>query len=396
MHKIIIITCYYGELPWYFNFFLESCGNNQSIDFLIYSDCKFLGHVPPNVNIVPSTLEEFNRRASNKLGFKIKVKSAYKLCDFKPAYGIIFSDYIKNYDFWGITDIDIIFGRIREFITDELLGTYEVISVRNDYPTGHFMLFKNTQVINLLFTKSKDYLKVFCSDKHYCFDECNFKHGYLEQGGDIFDLNCEIESMHHIIKQGQKNRKLAAHFDFFVIEGLPGNLKLDKGILSFKGEFEVLLYHLIVYKANLYTRKKKWKRTPEILYIDKYSFRKKDKKKLIGALVYHFHNQFKPALYRFIYNFDETVSRILSIRKKNIKTRIFTSGDNTISIYEKNEGNELTFNESKHSYPVIKSFFFSKNLYLKGFSSFWFKIENDKLIQCALSGNLYIFKDESI
>ena len=145
MVKAILITCYYGEFPWYFNIFLESCGQNPTIDFLIFSDSEFFGNVPPNVKIVPSSIEEFNQIATGKLGFKINIKSAYKLCDFKPAYGIIFSDYLEDYHFWGITDIDIVFGRIREFMSDELLGIYEVISVRHDYPTGSFMLFKNNK-----------------------------------------------------------------------------------------------------------------------------------------------------------------------------------------------------------------------------------------------------------
>ena len=53
------------------------------------------------------------------------------------------------------------FGRIREFITDEMLTTYEVISVRNDYPTGSFMILKTKKKTNWLFQKSKDYKKIF-------------------------------------------------------------------------------------------------------------------------------------------------------------------------------------------------------------------------------------------
>ncbi|MCB0743420.1 MAG: hypothetical protein KDC67_05915, partial [Ignavibacteriae bacterium] len=241
--SILLINCYFGKFPWYFNFFLKSCEYNPTVNFIIFSDNIVSNSLPKNVKIIPFTLQKFNELATLRLNIPINIKKAYKICDFKPAYGIIFSDYSKNYDFWGITDIDIILGRVREFLSDDILSYYDVISVRNDYPTGSFMLFKNDYEINNLFKKSKDYRKVFKSDIHYCFDECNFKHNYLQAGGDIFRIECEIESMHHIIKKEEKLNNLKALFDFFIIEGLPGKLLWDKGMLTYKNEFEVLLYH---------------------------------------------------------------------------------------------------------------------------------------------------------
>ena len=183
MKKIRVISCYIGNFPWYFNFFLKSCSFNPTVDFVIFSDSRSPYNLPPNVKIIPFSLKDFNLVATKKLGFKVNIKKPYKLCDFKPAYGFIFSDYIKTYEFWGITDIDLIFGRIREFITEDLLNKYDLVSVRHDYPTGSFMLFKNDNKINQLFKKSKHYRKVFMSNIHYCFDECNFKHEYLQMGG---------------------------------------------------------------------------------------------------------------------------------------------------------------------------------------------------------------------
>jgi len=60
------------------------------------------------------------------LGFEVDIESEYKLCDFKPAYGLIFSEHFKDYDFWGYCDIDIIFGNIRAYMTDVLLNEYDI------------------------------------------------------------------------------------------------------------------------------------------------------------------------------------------------------------------------------------------------------------------------------
>ena len=113
--KIIFIIPCIGKYPWYFPYFLKSCVYNADIDFKILSDSDIpLSVKPDNVELIPYSLEKFNEDATKALGFKINIEQAYKLCDFKPAYGSIFSDYVKGYDFWGYCDIDVIFGNKRE------------------------------------------------------------------------------------------------------------------------------------------------------------------------------------------------------------------------------------------------------------------------------------------
>ena len=48
---------------------------------------------------MPYSIEAFKVDATKVLGFEVVAKTGYKLCDFKPAYGHIFFDYIKEYDF---------------------------------------------------------------------------------------------------------------------------------------------------------------------------------------------------------------------------------------------------------------------------------------------------------
>ena len=115
-NKIIILICYYGEFPWYFSYFLHSCKYNPTIDFLIFSDIKHTYHLPVNVMIVNKSIEEIKTLTSKKLGFKINIDFPYKLCDYKPAYGLIFEDYTRGYNFWGQSDIDVIYGNIRNFM----------------------------------------------------------------------------------------------------------------------------------------------------------------------------------------------------------------------------------------------------------------------------------------
>jgi hypothetical protein len=253
--KIAIVICYFGRFPWYFDYFLHSCQFNLSIDFFIITDINTYDKpLPPNVKFVFKTIDDIVSMASEKLGFPVKIDFSYKLCDLKPAYGLIFSELIEGYDYWGQSDLDIIYGNIRKFITDDMLTLYDFISIRHDYTTGCFALYKNNDFMNNFFKRSKDYKMVFSSVKHYCFDECNFKHDLLTDGASIFEVDAEIESFTHIIKVAEEKQEIKAHFDFILLEGVPGKIRFDNGGVFYKEKFEGILYHLYWLK-RVYTPK---------------------------------------------------------------------------------------------------------------------------------------------
>jgi hypothetical protein len=264
--KIVLLVCYFGKLPWYFDYFLHSCKYNIGVDFCLITDNKPPSFLPSNVRFIKKTIKEFENIAIKKFGFQISIDNPYKLCDFKPTYGFLFPELIEGYDFWGCGDIDVIFGRIRNFISDELLNNYDTICVRHDFITGYFMLFKNNKEINELFKHSKDYKKVFSNSKHFCFDETNFAFLQFEEGISYDKIQSEIESMTQVVKKLNAQKKIRAYFDFHVIEGTHGKLKWDKGTLTYKNKFEVVLYHLIRLKT-VYIPKQAPRKIPDIFYI---------------------------------------------------------------------------------------------------------------------------------
>jgi len=247
---IALIVCYLGKFPWYFAYFVHSCKYNPTVDFFIVTDDRsYVNPLPNNVKLVHKTLNEISSLASQKLGFSVNISTAYKLCDFKPAYGLVFSELVDGYDFWGHCDIDIIFGNIRNFITDELLENYDLISVRHDYVSGCFLLYRNSPKLNSLFLHSKDYKKVFTSEKH-CFDETNFAHDAFGEGKLYAEIDTEIESMTHVVKRLENEDYIKPFFDFYIIEGLPGKLKWEAGRMLYRKKFEILFYHLIYFKKQ--------------------------------------------------------------------------------------------------------------------------------------------------
>lgn len=270
--KIALLYPYYGKFPWYFKFFIESCKYNPSVDFIIFTDIKIVQELPKNVIVIKYSFLELKKLIIEKVGFSVSLTSPYKLCDFKPAYGVIFSEFITDYDFWGHGDIDLIFGNIRMFMTDEVLDNFDVISVRDEYVTGFFTLFRNNESINKLYKESKDYKFVFQNEKNFVFDECGNLFSELQAGESIFELESEIETMTHVIKKLNQENKIRAYFDFFVVEGIPGNLLWDNGTLSFKDQYEILLYHLITFKNFPHSIPFFWKKVPSKFYIGKNYF----------------------------------------------------------------------------------------------------------------------------
>lgn len=255
-------------MPWYFRYFAHSCRYNLTVDFFIITDQKIIEALPPNVKPVYMSLKEISQLAADKLGFEVHISNPYKLCDFKPAYGLLFSEILKDYDFWGHGDIDVIFGNIRSFIPDELLANHDLICVRHDFLTGYFQLFRNNDKMNLLFTKSKDFRKVLQSETHFCFDETNFRFNEFALGKTPDEIPSEIESMMHVVKRMQEQNYIRPHFDYMVVEGIPGNIKWERGELTFRKKFEILLYHMIHFKKK-YHPKRGPRHVPDVFTISK-------------------------------------------------------------------------------------------------------------------------------
>lgn len=255
------IICYFGPLPWYFPYFLHSCRFNPSIDFYIINDqIDNYADAPANVTFIKMTLDGFNELASHKLGVQTQVMNGYKICDFKPMFGLIFDDILHKYDYWAQSDIDVIYGDLRCFLNEIFDSQYDdYISVRHDFTTGCFSAFKNNTLVNNLFLKSRDIEKVLTSPTHYCFDECNFVQPLLNAGKSIWECDTEIYSYTHIIREAEQNGTIKAHFDFIIVEGITGRIKFDNGKIIYNNQFEAMLYHLYllkkVYKPAAYPKK---------------------------------------------------------------------------------------------------------------------------------------------
>ena len=193
--KIGIIVCYFGKLPEMFEIWSKTCERNTEFDFLIFTDQK-VGSTVRNIHVFNCTLTDIKKLAETKLNAgEIILDSAYKLCDYKPMYGLIFSDYLESYDFWGMCDVDMIFGDLRKYITDDVLSKYEKI-----YQLGHLTFYRNDKVVNNRFMSEGycDWKYAVKTNSHCRMCERGMMEKYARLGIDVYTARdyADISKLH--------------------------------------------------------------------------------------------------------------------------------------------------------------------------------------------------------
>ncbi len=114
-----------------------------------------------NVEIVHTTAEEFADLVEKKLAIKPQMfitpegVPSVHVTDFYVFTGKIFEDYLVNVDYWGITNMDIVYGRLEHFLTDNTLEKFDIWTDDVDafgqgLINGIFSLWANTDKVNNL------------------------------------------------------------------------------------------------------------------------------------------------------------------------------------------------------------------------------------------------------
>ena len=196
-----IICVYFGNVPNYYELWLKSVNYNKDYDYLLITD-SYVPYTDKNLTVINMELSSFEKLARKKLSVKLNITHAYKLRDFKPVYGIILSDFLTDYEYWGYCDLDIILGDLNQFITPDILEKYDKI-----FPLGHFALYRNTPEVNnrykLKGSTFGDYDEVFVKNKLFVFDEgYGINNIYKQNGFPIYDkyVMADIAARHKRLK----------------------------------------------------------------------------------------------------------------------------------------------------------------------------------------------------
>ena len=164
---IRLIVPHFGQRPSYLSLVLRSMAHNPDVHWLLLTD-RPVADVPSNVAVQLGTFADMVARIRGCFDFPISLERPYKLCDFRPAFGEIFSEELAGYDFWGHCDLDVIFGRIREHLPPEAFNADKVLF------QGNFALYRNTAEAAAWFRHETDgvsYRQVMMTPEAMHFDE---------------------------------------------------------------------------------------------------------------------------------------------------------------------------------------------------------------------------------
>ena len=171
--KICIICPYFGSFPDYIDFTFKSMNNNCFIQWIIFTDNNCEKYNYNNIKFIHHSFQGMKKKIKSKIGTEISL--VYKLCDYKPLYGLLFEEYLEKYDFWGYCDLDVIFGDLKLCFSDYMLETYDKI-----FEMGHLSIYKNNKEINKALYTINDYgfsyKAILNSDYIYVTDESFTNH----------------------------------------------------------------------------------------------------------------------------------------------------------------------------------------------------------------------------
>lgn len=171
--KVILQMMFGRPFDWTEKY-LDNCEMIPGYDWKIFTPNKLKGR--KNVEIIPMTIEEFDERVEFQTGIVpgnyIDGHAPHKLTsDYYPAYGLIMEDYIKDYEWWGHTNWDVVYGRLDHFLTDEYLKDCDIFADEANEINGVFTLYRNNDKVNNLFREVPGWEEAFREHRLFGFDE---------------------------------------------------------------------------------------------------------------------------------------------------------------------------------------------------------------------------------
>lgn len=178
MKSIAFLCPYFGRWPDWIDYTLLSAAANPTIDWHFFTDCSQPAIEAPNLHFHFSTFQQYKENVSEVLGIDFRQAVPYKLCDLKPFLGKLHAELISNCDFYGIADLDLIWGDLRRWFSAHRLQ-YDLISCLSDRICGHCCLFRNTETHRRAYERIPHWQSLLADAKSHTLDESKLSKIYL-------------------------------------------------------------------------------------------------------------------------------------------------------------------------------------------------------------------------
>jgi hypothetical protein len=200
--KALLILPYFGSFGPWFPLYLHSLASQQTLDLLLLSDAT-PPELPPNARLIPMTFDQLRDRANATLATPVLLHRMRNICDVRPAYGLIFEEFTRGYEYWGFGDEDVLYGDLDGMLAPQLDGIADIVSPGVNGKSGHLTLVRNAPRTNELAMRDPAYKDVLVSIEHWAYDETSWRRG------------AEISSFYKIAKDAEARGELT------IRQGLP-------------------------------------------------------------------------------------------------------------------------------------------------------------------------------
>lgn len=237
--KALLILPYFGSFGPWFPLYLHSLSNQHTLDLLLLSDAQPPG-LPPNARLVGMTFDHVRELATGRLGTPVRLHRLRNICDLKPAYGMVFEEFIREYEYWAFGDEDVLYGDLDRMLAPHLDGTVDLVVPGTEKlrtragVQGHLTVIRNHPRTNQLAIKDPAYKEVLVSHEHWAYDETSWRYGR------------EISSFTKIVKEAEARGELSIRWGIPTVTHLPQRGRwyvYDGRTLHEDNGKEILYYH---------------------------------------------------------------------------------------------------------------------------------------------------------
>lgn len=179
---LIMLMPYFGRWPEWFELFVESCKWNPGVRWRFYTDCGEPENRADNVDYVHLSFDDYKALVSERLGISFRPADPYKLCDLRPCLAHVHERDAADFPFVGHGDIDVIYGNIGGFYTEELRARLDVLSTHPERLSGHFAVLRNTRRNRRAFRNIRRYRSSLERQDYRGLDEVPFASALRPRG----------------------------------------------------------------------------------------------------------------------------------------------------------------------------------------------------------------------
>jgi Family of unknown function (DUF6625) len=199
----VLVLPYFGSFGPWFSLYLHGLANQHTLDLLLLSDSAPPQELPANARRIEMTFDRLRELATDTLRTPVLLHGIRNICDLRPAYGLIFADFIDGYKYWAFGDEDVLYGDLDGLLKPQLDKTADLVRPGTNGKSGHLTLVRNCPEMNALAMRDPAYKEVLASREHWAYDETSWRCGG------------HVSSFHKIVTEAEARGELS------ISRGLP-------------------------------------------------------------------------------------------------------------------------------------------------------------------------------